>query len=602
MNKKGFTLIEILMVLVILVTITVAGTFGIQSIQKKSEEKSLEELYSEILLAADVYLNENETFTTDLLNKEVDEKCIRIYTLQNEGLLSTSLTNHVTKKLIPGNLCVISYLSEDGTIKNSFDEEVDTKKVTLNVINGSSDIAYKNVHHKATFTVTLNEGITTEDTTMSCDNGATIAMNNNVVTVTNVVKDTTCTVNFKVPTYNVKLNVTNGSVANANLTVEKNKNAEFTITPNEGYSLTLESDSCNGVMEGNVYKVNNITSDKTCNISLKKSNYTITMTVINGNGNLTTQSVNYNENATFTVTPNTGYLLQLESDTCSGVLSGNSYTIKNVKGNIECSIEFAENPKLLTTVIKSNAVNENGYRYEGKNPNNYIYMENNGTKELWRIIGLFPDGTSGEDVIRVRKVGYKSAAYDTNSRNHWPISTLYTSIKDIYSLSNYKNTVNYKIYLGTTSEYKTITVSGWYAAERSTIAGATAKSSYSSVTTFLGSVGLMYPSDYGYAVLSSDCSRDRLLYDYDGQLYDDNSAKCHNNNWLYQGSGNWQWLMSPVESYSSYQITIGSRGHVTYYTDPNVKSSGPYSPVMALKSNVMVTGSGTASKPFKMKN
>ena len=221
MNKKGFTLIEILMVLVILVVIMVTGTFGIQSIQKKSEEQALNELYSEILLAADVYLNENETFATDLLNKEVDEKCIRIYTLQNEGLLSTSLTNPVTKKLIPGNLCVISYLSEDGTIKNSFNEEDNKKKVTLNVINGKGDAAYKNVHHKAVFTVTPNDGITTEDTTMSCDNKADIAINNNVVTVTNVVKDTTCTVNFKVPTYNVKLNVTNGSVANANLTVEK---------------------------------------------------------------------------------------------------------------------------------------------------------------------------------------------------------------------------------------------------------------------------------------------------------------------------------------------------------------------------------------------
>lgn len=71
------------------------------------------------------------------------------------------------------------------------------------------------------FTVTPNEGITTEDTTMSCDNKANIVMNGNVVTVTNVVKDTTCTVNFKVPTYNVKLNVINGSVANTNLTVEK---------------------------------------------------------------------------------------------------------------------------------------------------------------------------------------------------------------------------------------------------------------------------------------------------------------------------------------------------------------------------------------------
>ena len=57
-----------------------------------------------------------------------DEKCIRIYTLQNEGLLSTSLTNPVTKKLIPGNLCVMSYLSEDGTIKNSFNEVLALKE------------------------------------------------------------------------------------------------------------------------------------------------------------------------------------------------------------------------------------------------------------------------------------------------------------------------------------------------------------------------------------------------------------------------------------------------------------------------------------------
>ena len=193
MNKKGFTLIEILMVLVILVSITVAGTFGIQSIQKKSEEKSLEELYSQILSAADVYLNENETFTTDILNKEVDEKCIRIYTLQNEGLLSTSLTNPVTKKLIPGNLCVISYLGEDGTIKNVFSESTDTKKVTLNVINGSGDAAYKNVHHKATFTVTPNEGYLLELESDTC--GGTLSGNS--YTISNITSAKTCTIIFK---------------------------------------------------------------------------------------------------------------------------------------------------------------------------------------------------------------------------------------------------------------------------------------------------------------------------------------------------------------------------------------------------------------------
>ena len=43
MNKKsGFTLIEILLVIVILSVLTVGSIFGIDEIQKKSERKSYE--------------------------------------------------------------------------------------------------------------------------------------------------------------------------------------------------------------------------------------------------------------------------------------------------------------------------------------------------------------------------------------------------------------------------------------------------------------------------------------------------------------------------------------------------------------------------------
>ena len=99
--------------------------------------------------------------------------------------------------------------------------------------------------------------------------------------------------------------------------------------------------------------------------------------------------------------------------------------------------EGTEDPS-LATLIKANAVNENGYRYEGTNPNNYIYMVKNGSNELWRIIGLFPDGVNGEEVIRVRKVGYEKAKYNSNNTNHWPKVTLYTTLSSIYSLTNYK--------------------------------------------------------------------------------------------------------------------------------------------------------------------
>lgn len=59
-NKKGFTLVEILIVLVILVTVTTGATIGIKEVQKKSEQRSLRELYTMIETAADTYLSIND--------------------------------------------------------------------------------------------------------------------------------------------------------------------------------------------------------------------------------------------------------------------------------------------------------------------------------------------------------------------------------------------------------------------------------------------------------------------------------------------------------------------------------------------------------------
>lgn len=52
-NRKGFTLVEILTVLVIIITVTTGATIGIKEVQKRSEQKSLRELYTMIETAAD---------------------------------------------------------------------------------------------------------------------------------------------------------------------------------------------------------------------------------------------------------------------------------------------------------------------------------------------------------------------------------------------------------------------------------------------------------------------------------------------------------------------------------------------------------------------
>ena len=327
--------------------------------------------------------------------------------------------------------------------------------------------------------------------------------------------------------------------------------------------------------------------------------YTVSLIVNNGSGT-STVLVEESKDATFTVTPNDGYKAELETDTCGGTLSGNTYTISNVTSNKTCSIIFKKKGTSLAALIQTNAVNEKGYRYEGANPNNYIYMVKNGSNELWRIIGLFPDGTSGENVIRVRKVGYESAQYDSNSTNHWPKTTLYTTLSSTYSIANYKNTVNYTMYLGTNDFYTSYTSANLYDMERilnnKGMAGKTSSSSYSSTTTFIGSVGLMYPSDYGYAVLASDCARTTNPYSYDG------TSSCHNNNWLYQGSSDKQWLISPHTSYDIFAFGVDVSGNVYTTRTALVTNYGYFSPVMALKSDVTVSGSGTQSDPYVMTN
>ena len=331
--------------------------------------------------------------------------------------------------------------------------------------------------------------------------------------------------------------------------------------------------------------------------------YSVSLTATNGTVSPSNITVGYGGSASFTVTPNSGYILELETNTCGGTLSGNTYTISNVTSGKTCSIVFKRNGTSLASIIKTNGINENGYRYEGSDPNNYIQMEKtDGTTEMWRIIGLFPDGENGENVIRVRKVGYEIVIYDSNNKNHWPNTTLYTTLSSTYSLTNYKNTVNYKMYLGGASGTSSYISADFYDMERMLnskgAAGKTSQDSYSSATIFIGSVGLMYPSDYGYAVLASDCARTIELRKYN------QTKTCINNNWLYQGSSTFQWLISPNSSTDSYVLCVDKFGYISdsYYTGDSIFSSddNSFSPVMALRSDVVVTGSGTQSEPYVM--
>ena len=259
---------------------------------------------------------------------------------------------------------------------------------------------------------------------------------------------------------------------------------------------------------------------------------------------------------------------------------------KSGDGSAESPYEIQETPDTISDVIKANAVNENGYRYEGTDPNNYIQMQkSDGTTEMWRIIGLFPDGENGEDVIRVRR-HYELNNYPTSKFNlQEGVSNIFTNsyIRNTtladYTTSAYKHTTSFKIYIGGTNTTQ-YTASTLYSNERT--------------SNIIGEVALMYPSDYGYAVLASDCAR-TIPIDKGG--YNTVSA-CYNNNWLFHSALSEtyaQWLISPYSS--NFVFNISSTGYADGYY---MATERLYNPVMALKSDVKVTGSGTQSDPYVM--
>ena len=296
-------------------------------------------------------------------------------------------------------------------------------------------------------------------------------------------------------------------------------------------------------------------------------------------------------------------------------------------------------------------------RYVGKNPNNYVSIDG----DIWRIIGTMKDiddGTGNKEdrvkLIRASSIG--SYSWDTSESsvnngtgvNEWSQADLMKLLNPGYESetvggSLYWNSESGRCYddenndtkscnftsIGIKDKLKTLisdavwntgsqgtndgtSASGGltrhlYVYERSDNTGKICSSgtmcndTVERTTTWTGKVGLMYPSDYGYAT-SGGSTTDRatclntVLYNWNGSSVSD----CKNNDWLLKNS--WQWTIFPgaTSSYASGAAFVASDGNINgvvacYY--------GGVRPVVYLTSNVKIaSGTGSQDDPFILEN
>lgn len=314
-------------------------------------------------------------------------------------------------------------------------------------------------------------------------------------------------------------------------------------------------------------------------------------------GNITCE----NSNTTYNQQYNRIEVSQINSEYTSCTLNYTDSTSK---------VNFADYIVSLvgTTQGTGQVINEKGYRYEGKNPNNYVWFNN----EYWRIIGVFDSdthGQSGKSLVKiVRDDVLDTLAWDAAGKSNWETATLnkllntsyynaedgtdsgncggYSSICTAFCnytkrgiQDNYRSMVaNVTWYLGGYTSNKD-TAGNFYKYER----GSSVHSGNPTSTT--GYIGLMYPSDYGYSVLSSSCARTKTLFDY-------TSSTCAGASWLYVGDE--EWYLTHTSVYNGMAFLQDSRIAITgTYFGKFVR------PTLYLEENVVkIDGDGSYDNPY----
>ena len=349
-----------------------------------------------------------------------------------------------------------------------------------------------------------------------------------------------------------------------------------------------------------------------------------------------------------------GYTLDLSKSSCTnGVEVSFDYNTWSVKTNysnytyqnnerVKCSLYFKKRTfaesivdcgalsKDAGTCIKENyyltdevvddETSDNNLRYIGANPDNYVWFND----ELWRIgvMNNIDDGSDTKEtrlkIIKNESIGeYSWDNKGANGENDWSTSALQTLLN---SGAYYNRTSGECPYggngattpcdfstTGLTEETKlmidnavwnlggsdtsdNVTTAMFYERER----GDTVYNERP--TEWIGQIGLMYPSDYGYATSGGvTTNRSTCLINglYNWQLFED----CINNNWLYVNQA--QWTLTPLVTSSNHVFRRYASGHIYYALGSVSKTDMAVVPVTYLSSNIKITsGSGTKELPY----
>ena len=208
MDKKAFTLIELLAVIVVLGILALIVTPILINVVKDSNEKSYK-------LSADGYINAVNDY---ILSNQLDGKKVENgkYNIKNLDVKisgkapSKGSVEIYDEKINNAQLCYDTYLLKYDGREVTLTEKGCEKEATVNLAIGEKK--YDNVTKDDIETEFNISDDISNITNIVCNNGVTISMNDNTLKLSDVYKDTNCTMSSSINTTFAKLDDTKNYV------------------------------------------------------------------------------------------------------------------------------------------------------------------------------------------------------------------------------------------------------------------------------------------------------------------------------------------------------------------------------------------------------
>ena len=276
-------------------------------------------------------------------------------------------------------------------------------------------------------------------------------------------------------------------------------------------------------------------------------------------------------------------------------LPTNRYLITEVYKEGVLASDYIESLLVDNPTTMNNDDPDGNVRYMGSNPNNYVWFNN----ELWRIIGVFDvastyGGPAEKRIKIIRNESLGNLYWDSNNINDWSKSSLMSYLNNEYLtsiVSPFNGMIENTLWNlgGITSSGTILSVETVFLKERSAEVYLT-NSQY-----WIGNIGLMYLSDYGYATSGGGTMNRNSCIENLFDWY--NFSYCYVNNYLNVVNLT-QWTLTNENSYNNNVYHVTSPGSWDYRI---ARSKYGVFPALYLNSTVQITGgTGTSTDPYTL--